>query len=55
VRRPYALIAVVAVGLALAAAARPAEPAPVLRIIFPEGFSVRQMAEKVREYGYGDC
>jgi UPF0755 protein len=49
VRRPYALIAAVAVGLALAAAARPAEPAPVLRIVFPEGFSVRQMADRVSE------
>jgi UPF0755 protein len=51
VRRPYALIAVAALGLALAGAARPAEPAPVkvLRIVFPEGFSVRQMADRVSE------
>jgi UPF0755 protein len=51
VRRPVALAAVAALGLALAGAASPAEPAPVvtLRIVFPEGFSVRQMADRVSE------
>jgi UPF0755 protein len=51
VRLRYALALIAALGLALAGAARPAESAPdqVLRIVFPEGFSVRQMADRVSE------
>jgi UPF0755 protein len=51
VRRPYALVAVAALGLVLTGSGRPAEPAPptVLRIVFPEGFSARQMADRVAE------
>lgn len=51
VGRTFAALAVGALGLALIGAARPAEPPPVqvLRIVFPEGFSVRQMADRVSE------
>jgi UPF0755 protein len=50
VRRPYALALAAALGLVLAGAARSAEAPPVtLRIVFPEGFSVRQMADRVSE------
>jgi UPF0755 protein len=50
VGRRYALALVAALGLALAGVARSAEGPPVtLRIVFPEGFSVRQMADRVSE------
>jgi UPF0755 protein len=46
----YALALVAALGLLLAGAARPAEGPPVtLRIVFPEGFTVRKMADRVSE------
>ena len=48
--RRYAPALVAALGLALAGVARSAEGPPVtLRIVFPEGFSVRQMADRVSE------
>jgi UPF0755 protein len=50
VRLRYALALVAALSLIPAAVARPAEAPPVtLRIVFPEGFSVRQMADRVSE------
>jgi UPF0755 protein len=50
VGRRYALALIAALGLALTGAARSAEGPPVtLRIVFPEGFSVRQMADRVSE------
>jgi UPF0755 protein len=50
VGRPYALALVAALSLVLAGAARSAQGPPVtLRIVFPEGFSVRQMADRVSE------
>jgi peptidoglycan lytic transglycosylase G len=50
VGRRYALALVAALGLVLAGAARPAEAPPVtLRIVFPEGFTVRKMADRVSE------
>jgi hypothetical protein len=50
VGRRYALALVAALGLVLAGAARPAEARPVtLRIVFPEGFTVRKMADRVSE------
>ena len=36
-------------GAALAAAAAPAAPTPVLKIVFPEGFTARKMADRVAE------
>jgi UPF0755 protein len=46
----YALALVAALGLLLAGSARPAEGPPVtLRIVFPEGFTVRKMADRVSE------
>jgi UPF0755 protein len=46
----HAFAVVTALGLVLAGAARPAEAPPVtLRIVFPEGFSARQMADRVSE------
>ena len=48
--RRYALALIAALGLALTGVARSAEGPPVtLRIVFPEGFSVRQMADRVSE------
>ena len=48
--RRYALALVAALGLALTGVARSAEgPSVTLRIVFPEGFSVRQMADRVSE------
>ena len=48
--RRYAFALVAALGLLLAGAARPAEGPPVtLRIVFPEGFTVRKMADRVSE------
>jgi hypothetical protein len=39
-----------ALALVLAGVARPAEAPPVtLRIVFPEGFTVRKMADRVSE------
>jgi UPF0755 protein len=50
VRLRHALALFAAVGLVAAASARPAEAPPVtLRIVFPEGFSARQMADRVSE------
>jgi UPF0755 protein len=50
VGRWYALALVAALGLVLAGGARPAEAPPVtLRIVFPEGFTVRKMADRVSE------
>jgi UPF0755 protein len=51
VARRYLLVAVAALALLLAGTAGSAEPAPVvtLRIVFPEGFSMRQMADRVSE------
>jgi hypothetical protein len=50
VGRRYALALVAALGLVLAGGARPAEAPPVtLRIVFPEGFTVRKMADRVSE------
>src|SRR5918992_14660 len=50
VRLRYALALFAAAGLVAAASARPAEAPPVtLRIVFPEGFSARQMADRVSE------
>jgi UPF0755 protein len=50
VRLRYALALLAALSLIPAAVARPAEARPVtLRIVFPEGFSVRQMADRVSE------
>ena len=49
-RLRYALALFAAAGLVAAASARPAEAPPVtLRIVFPEGFSARQMADRVSE------
>lgn len=48
--RRYAFALVAVLGLLLAGAARPAEGPPVtLRIVFPEGFTVRKMADRVSE------
>jgi uncharacterized YceG family protein len=48
--RRLAVILVAAVALVLAGAARPAQaPSVTLRIVFPEGFSVRKMADRVSE------
>jgi UPF0755 protein len=48
--RRHALMVVVVAGFMLAALDAPAANAPVtLRIVFPEGFSVRQMADRVSE------
>jgi UPF0755 protein len=50
VGRRYAVLAVGAAAFAFAAVDAPAAQAPVtLRIVFPEGFSVRQMADRVSE------
>jgi UPF0755 protein len=50
VGRTFAVVAAAAATLAFASAAGSAQPAPVtLRIVFPEGFSVRQMADRVSE------
>jgi UPF0755 protein len=50
VRLRHALALFAAMSLVAAASARPAEAPPVtLRIVFPEGFSVRQMADRVSE------
>jgi UPF0755 protein len=50
VRLRHAIALLAAAGLVAAASARPAEAPPVtLRIVFPEGFSVRQMADRVSE------
>src|SRR5918992_4377475 len=50
VRLRYALALFAAAGLVGVGAARPAEAPPVtLRIVFPEGFSARQMADRVSE------
>jgi UPF0755 protein len=50
VGRTFAVVAAAAATLAFASAARSAQPAPVtLRVVFPEGFSVRQMADRVSE------
>jgi UPF0755 protein len=50
VRLRHALALFAAVGLVGVGAARPAEAPPVtLRIVFPEGFSARQMADRVSE------
>jgi uncharacterized YceG family protein len=44
------LALVAALGLVFAGGARPAEPSPVtLRIVFPEGFTIRKMADRVSE------
>jgi UPF0755 protein len=46
----HALALVAALGLLLAGSARPAEgPSVTLRIVFPEGFTVRKMADRVSE------
>jgi peptidoglycan lytic transglycosylase G len=50
VGRRYALALIAALSLALTGVARSAEGPPVtLRIVFPEGFSARQMADRVSE------
>jgi UPF0755 protein len=50
VGRRYALALVAALGLVLAGGAPPAEAPPVtLRMVFPEGFTVRKMADRVSE------
>lgn len=44
------LALVAALGLVLAGGARPTEASPVtLRIVFPEGFTIRKMADRVSE------
>ncbi len=48
-RRPYVLALVAGATLALAGTAQSAEGPVTLRIVFPEGFSVRQMADRVSE------
>jgi peptidoglycan lytic transglycosylase G len=50
VRLRHALALLAALALVAAASARPAAAPPVtLRIVFPEGFSARQMADRVSE------